>query len=489
MDSSIVVGGSGAPQRVGSGVRSNAALAAFIFIPFVTGYFISYYFRAVNAVLSPRFAAELGLDATQIGVITSAYFLTAAAVQIPVGAAFDRWGPRAVQIPCLLIAAVGALLSARADSYVMLLLGRSLIGIGVASSLMAGLKAIVLWMPRHQIATMNGLFIAIGSTGALCASVPTELALTWLSWRELFDRLAVLCLISSLAVAILAPRGGGSDLRLSRRPAPGLVSVVTDLRFWRLAPLSASTIGAAWAFQGLWAAPWLSDVGRLEQSTIAWHLLAMATALSLGALGFGVLIRTMKRIGVETSAILGSAGTVFILAEIGVALNLPVSPLLTWCLIGAFGAGTVISYSLTAEWFAQELIGRANGALNVLHFAFAFAFQGIFGWAISHWPRDGGGHYPADAYKAVLLLTITLQLLALLWFLTPIDAPKADGSKSSRLPSWRGAIAALTGMSLAFVLWQQLMEDTAWQATAFAQQFETGSRLIGEAMLAQFSLK
>ena len=108
-----------------------------VFMPFAAGYYLSYLFRAINAVVAEPLVRDLGLDATRLGFLSSVYFLTFAAVQLPVGAALDRFGPRRVQGTMLMLAAVGSVTFARATGMTALLIGRGLIGLGVAGALMA----------------------------------------------------------------------------------------------------------------------------------------------------------------------------------------------------------------------------------------------------------------------------------------------------------------------------------------------------------------
>jgi type IV secretory pathway VirB2 component (pilin) len=119
-----------------------------VFLPFVFGYYIAYLFRTINAVMAAPLATELGLGADDLGLLTSVYFVTFAAAQIPVGILLDRYGPRRVQSVLLLVAAVGSTLFAVSDHFLMLLLGRALIGLGVASAMTAGLKG---EQPLNQI--------------------------------------------------------------------------------------------------------------------------------------------------------------------------------------------------------------------------------------------------------------------------------------------------------------------------------------------------
>src|SRR5262245_40964499 len=131
-----------------------------VFMPLAAGYYLSYLFRVINAVVAEPLVHDLSLDATRLGLLSSVYFLTFAAVQLPLGSALDRFGPRRVQGTLLMLAAVGAITFARASSLTGLLIGRGLIGLGVAGALMAGLKAIVEWFPKERLPLVNGAFVA-----------------------------------------------------------------------------------------------------------------------------------------------------------------------------------------------------------------------------------------------------------------------------------------------------------------------------------------
>ncbi|MBV8914833.1 MAG: MFS transporter [Acetobacteraceae bacterium] len=104
--------------------------------------------------------------------------------------------------------------------------------------------------------------------------------------------------------------------------------------------------------------------------------------------------------------------TLFLIAAAGATVSgMPTGvpgPLIGRALIGLETAGALVS----------GLKGRANAALNVLHTGFSFALQLAIGLIVSLWP-SAGEHYPAQAYKAALLLPLTLQVLALLWFVRP----------------------------------------------------------------------
>ena len=94
---------------------SRRRLIACVLLPFAAGYYLSYLFRTINALIASDLTAELDLSAADLGLLTSVYFLVFAAVQLPLGALLDRYGPRTIQSALLLLASAGALVFALAD--------------------------------------------------------------------------------------------------------------------------------------------------------------------------------------------------------------------------------------------------------------------------------------------------------------------------------------------------------------------------------------
>ena len=289
-------------RHAAASLAANAALILRVFLPFVTGYYLSYLFRTIQAVMASSLATELGLGAGDLGLLTSVYFLTFAAAQIPIGMMLDRYGPKRVQGTLMVVAALGSALFAASENFSILLLGRALIGLGVAAALTAGIQALVLWFPKERVPLLNGLMVMLGALGAVTATWPAELLLASIGWRELFGLLSALTAVCAIMVHFVVPETAPKP---NKTTSVGLKKVYTDPRFWRLAPLSASCIGTAWALQGLWAAQWLSDVDGLDRAGVVQHLFIMAVALSVGAIGLGIAADRLRRRGIGPEALLG----------------------------------------------------------------------------------------------------------------------------------------------------------------------------------------
>ena len=99
-------------------------------------------------------------------------------------------------------------------------------------------------------------------------------------------------------------------------------------------------------------------------------------------------------------------------------MRLPLPSALLWSIVSVVGAATVLSYAMIAEYFPKEVAARANGALNLLHFGWAFVVQYGIGLIIGRWvPVDG--HYPIAAYQSAFGVSLVLQAAALVWFAKP----------------------------------------------------------------------
>jgi sugar phosphate permease len=279
----------------------------------------------------------------------------------------------------------------------------------------AGLKVLVLWFPGDRVPLLNGLMVMLGALGAVTATLPADLLLDWIGWRELFGLLAGLTAASAAMVHFIVPEAtpvAGNAVPI------GLKKVYSDARFWRLAPLSASCLGTAWALQGLWAAQWLRDVEGLDRSDVVFHLFVMAVALSLGAILLGVAADRLRRRGVGTEVLLGLVAALFIATQFALILRLPIPSYLQWAVVAAVGSATVLSFAILASYFPKELAGRANGALNLFHIAAAFVVQYATGVVLQHWTPQAG-HYPEIAYQTAFALNLALQVVAWIWFMFP----------------------------------------------------------------------
>ncbi len=390
---------------------------AFVFLPFAAGYFLSYVYRAVYAVLSDDLVAELGLTAADLGLLTAAFFLTFATFQIPLGLLLDRFGPRRVQAGLRVVAAAGAGVFALGQDATSLLIGRALIGLGMSGGLMASFKAITQWFPTRHWPLVNGWFLGVGGLGAIAATAPVEAALALIGWRGVFWVLAGATALVAVTIALITPdkpeppSGGGIIAQLR-----GVAAIMADPVFLRVAPITVTGLASGLAIQGLWAGPWLVDVAGYDDAGKAQVLLAMAITLTIGFVAAGWLAGVLERRGVPLAVFMALGSLVFVAVQVPIVFELAVTAWWPWLVFGLVSNMGVLTYPILSRHFPPSHAGRANTALNLLVFSGAFAAQWVVGAVIGLFPLTAEGGFAAVGYQAGFGLLLALQAVSLIWF-------------------------------------------------------------------------
>jgi predicted MFS family arabinose efflux permease len=395
-----------------------ATVVLTVLAPFAFGYFLSYLFRSVNAVVAPNLVADIGLTAAQLGLLTSAYLFAFGLFQLPLGVLLDRFGPRRIQTVLLCLAAVGSLLFAISENLVALLGARALIGLGFAGGLMSGFKAVVLWVPEPRRALANACVMSFGALGILVATVPVELAVQGFGWRAVFVALAAVTvavagLIFFVVPESAAPRSGGG-LPVQVR---SVARIYRDRTFWKLAPLLATTAGTHIAIQTLWAGPWFRDVTGFDRAGVANHLMVMAIAFLVGILLSGAVADWFTRRGVGLLTVMIGFQSVFLCAQLAIVLQLTSVNLILWAVFGMTGQAAVLAYPWLSSHFGAALSGRTNTAVNLLVFLTAFVVQYAIGEIIDLFPTTADGGYDPRGYQLGFGVFLAVQALALAWYL------------------------------------------------------------------------
>ena len=394
-----------------------------VYLPFAAAYFLSYLYRTVNAVVGPQIADELGLSAADLGLLTSAYFIMFAAVQLPLGLALDRYGPRRTQACLLLAAAAGAVVFGLGGGMTQLVVGRVLIGLGVAAGLMAALKVINLWFVPQHWPVMNGALMAAGGLGSLMATAPAQAALGVMSWHALFFGLSGVTLVVACVVWLVVPERAGTQAGGSFGDQVAAVGrIMRDRYFWRLVPIFAAQQGTFIGVQTLWIGPWLRDVAGQDAATRSVTMFWAAVAMTLGFLSSGFVAAGLARRGVShfvtaTAVLSVFAAVTGVLAWVDLGtLPFPFgAPVLWWGLFGFLGTYIIVYFPVLTQAFALDLSGRVTTSMNFLMFSSVFLAQWGIGRVIDLWPRTAAGGYDPAGYGWAFGLCAGAQGAALLW--------------------------------------------------------------------------
>lgn len=389
---------------------------ATIFSLFAVAYFLSYFYRAANAVIAPDLVRDLALTAAQLGLMTSLFYAAFAAVQLPLGSLLDRYGPRWVTPALMLVGALGSVLFALAESFAMLALARATIGVGMAGVLMGALKAFSSWFSPQRFATVSGLFMSLGSSGALVAATP----LAWLSltfgWRAAFLWGSLAVVASAAAIMIWSRNTPPGVSWRYDAGGGGLESVFRSSGFWRIAPLTFFLTGTQLAVHTLWGGPYLSHVWGMDALGTGNLLLLMALGVMTGFLLWGWLADRfgLARMVVVSTSLFLLPQFLFALPGLGYSASL-LGPL--YALFGLSGASNVLLLAHARAIFPKAITGRAVTATNLFGIGGSALLQWFMGVLIGLFAPDALGRYPQEAYSVAFAFTALGGLAALLWYL------------------------------------------------------------------------
>ena len=255
------------------------------------GYVLSQFYRAFLPVMAPLLAVDIGAGADDLARASGLWFLAFAVMQIPVGWALDRVGPRLTASVLLAVGGCGAAVFGFAQGPGAVDIAMVLIGIGCSPVLMSAYYLFARIYSARMFGTLAGVSVGVGSLGNLAGSVPLAWAVQSMGWRPTMLALAGATLLVALAVARFVqdppavPAGGpqGSLWDLLKMPA-----------LWLILPMMAATYGPAAGVRALWIGPYLSEVYGLDAAGIGRATLVMALAMIAGNFAYGPLDRLFR---------------------------------------------------------------------------------------------------------------------------------------------------------------------------------------------------
>jgi len=385
----------------------------------ILGYVLSQFYRAFLAVLAPVLGRELGVTASDLALSSGLWFFSFAVMQIPVGIALDRIGPRATASVLLALGgAGGAMVFALAEGPVAIHVAMVMIGVGCSPVLMASYFIFARLYSPAVFGTLAGMMIGFGSLGNIAGSAPLALLVDAVGWRAALFGLAATTMVVAAALAIVV-----RDPERIRAQDGGRGSVADLLRlpgFWAILPLMAVAYAPAASIRGLWAGPMLSDLYGADSTRIGTATLAMGLAMVAGNFAYGPLDRLF---GTRKWVVFwGNALAAVALAVLAIAPDSgfwTVTALLA--ALGLMGSSFPAIMAHGRAFFPPHLIGRGVTFLNMFGIGGAgilqFASGGVFGAAAQGTPDAG-------AYTVLLVFFLVPLLIGLGIYLLSRESPE-----------------------------------------------------------------
>ena len=376
------------------------------------GYVLSQFYRAFLAVLAPVLETDLGTTKQDLASASGWWFMAFAEMQLPVGMALDRIGPRRTATACLAVGTLGAMVFATAASPLALKIAMALIGIGCAPVLMANYYIFAREFSPAVFATLAAVTIGVGSLGNIAASLPLTAAAEAFGWRETVWGLAAITALTGLA-AFLTVR---DPAPAAQAAGPG-DSVFTLLKMPALWPILAMMVvcyAPPGGLRGLWLGPYYTDVWGYSRTEVGVAGLWMGIAMVIGSFAIGPMDRWF---GTRKWVIFGG-NLGMLLALIGLWAwphESPVLSLVLFMLLGLCGSTFPIVIAHARAFFPPHLVGRGVTLVNLFGIAAVGIAQEVTGRL--HAAREGAADAatPFAAVFAFFAVAVGIGLILYLF--------------------------------------------------------------------------
>jgi predicted MFS family arabinose efflux permease len=387
-----------------------------------TAFSLSQAYRTVGAMMATQLQRDFGLSAQQLGLFAGIFHFSFGGLQLVMGIGIDFQGVRRTILAAFPLTIAGAVLSALAPQYALVILGQALIGVGCAPAFLVCTVFIARRFPPSQFASVSGLVLGLGGLGMLLTGTPLAWVVQVSSWRTAFGVLAAGSALAWLAVFALvredAPqRHPGDDSVLSA--ARKFAALFAMPQTFGIVALGAVTYAAFITLRGLWLGPLLIE--RYGFSLVQSGNVALAVSV-VSLLGPPVFGKYDPRGAGRRRWIVGFAlamAVLFVMLAFareswpGVAASLA---------IGFLTGFVVWQYADVRAAYPEALTGRAMAVFTMAMFLGVALMQWVTGVvaSIAHARQ-------ADTFAAVLLAIAGLLAAGALAFAL-LPAPRPAGS-------------------------------------------------------------
>ncbi|MEM2186072.1 MAG: MFS transporter [Thermofilaceae archaeon] len=343
-------------------------------------YFFSFFHRTVTGILSDEMreiAERSGWDPALLSVtVSSAYFYTYAAMQIPAGILADALGARRYAALSTSLMALGSLLSSIA-SPLPLIVGRLLVGLGAAAIWISMQRVIGVKVGKARGGLLTGLGLMVGGLGNIAATLPARLLLVRFGLSGLFLSTGLASLLASVAI-LLAVNDEGLGLDSVKAGLSAtlkqLGSVVQTPHSLALAVAGLATYSAYLAFMSYWAPLYLEEYTPVTGDAVASLLLlaSISFTATVPLVGYVSDARGRRKPILVASCILHGAAW----ASAVVLANGPPERLIPYMvLLGIIAATHSIISPMARELYRPEFSGTTLSFVNGVTFAGVAVYQ------------------------------------------------------------------------------------------------------------------
>ncbi len=383
----------------------------------VTAYLLAVFHRTSLGVSALDAERRFHIGPSVLGTFVAVQLGLYAALQIPTGAAADRFGPRRMLTTALVFMAAGEALFAVSTTPALGIAGRALVGIGDALTFLSVLRLVQNWFPTSRYGLLASLTGLVGALGQLISTVPLRQSLSHLHWGPTFMATAIITgLFAVVVTATLRDRPAGVPAAPRGEPMHQAVrAVMAWAGTWRGMWVHFMLTGPFVVFTALWGYPFLVRVQRYSASEASVVLGGVVVTAIVTAPVVGFLISHVPR----SRPVIVVFGAAALLVGWGLVLGSgpgpsPSASIVVLAMATGFASpASVVGFDLAREANRSDRGGAATGVVNIGGFTGAVVVDVLIGALLS---MVGHGEQDPAVFRRSMALVPAMVAVGLVLF-------------------------------------------------------------------------
>ena len=215
--------------------KRNTGVVGFVLL--YLAFCISYIDRAAISLALAQIGKDFDLQAADLGIVISAFFLGYAVMQVPGGWLSDRFGSKYVVIVTIAMWSLFTAFTSVAWSLGSLLAIRFIFGIAEGGFPPASIRAVAELFKRDSRPKMSALLLSSNYAGSMIAPLIMAPLILWLGWRHAFNAIGFAGILFALVYFVVVPhigRAGDTGVTKSTASRTPMRELMKNPLLWQL---------------------------------------------------------------------------------------------------------------------------------------------------------------------------------------------------------------------------------------------------------------
>ncbi len=346
---------------------------------------LSFFFQVVPINTSDYFEATLGISQSRVVNLTSLYFISYAALQIPGGIFFDKFGLKIVLPISIAITTLGSGLYFSSSNPFMLGASRFIIGIGCAVSYISAIYIAIKFLPAKWLPLLIGILESFTGCGSVIAAQPFKILINHYGFHISAYIVVGFCLFLLLSSLILV-RNIKSEQKTETTIVEAFKSAFKLFKKKRLICVfiySFTTWLVIMSFAGYWLKNYLihvheySEVQALNLIQVYWASFMIASLL------VSIMIKDIASAKIIVCLLAGLGLITYFLMSIPIIFSYHGVLIVVIC-GGISASGVIIAFSIVPKLAPPQLSGSVVAMNNTFIVLGGFVGQVVFGYVLEN---------------------------------------------------------------------------------------------------------